>query len=77
MKCVTRNIALDDAEIAIIAFGTAGRVASTAVKRLAERIKVGLLRPITLAPFPNKQIEEISKRVKAFLVVEMNTGHDA
>ena len=44
---------LDDAEIVIIAFGTAGRVASTAVRQArAEGIKVGLLRPITLAPFP-------------------------
>jgi 2-oxoglutarate ferredoxin oxidoreductase subunit alpha len=66
---------LDDAEIAIIAFGTAGRVASTAVREAREKgIKVGLLRPITLAPFPAKQIAELSKRVKSILVVEMNTG---
>jgi 2-oxoglutarate ferredoxin oxidoreductase subunit alpha len=66
---------LDDAEIAIIAFGTAGRVASTAVRQARQQgIKVGLFRPITLAPFPTKQISELSKRVKSILVVEMNTG---
>jgi len=37
-------------------------------------IKVGLFRPITLAPFPTKQIAELSERVKSILVVEMNTG---
>jgi 2-oxoglutarate ferredoxin oxidoreductase subunit alpha len=66
---------MKDAEIAIIAFGTAGRVASSAIKTARqEGIKVGLFRPITLAPFPSKQLEEISKRVKSILVVEMNTG---
>jgi 2-oxoglutarate ferredoxin oxidoreductase subunit alpha len=66
---------MDDAEIAVIAFGTAGRVASTSVREAREEgIKVGLFRPVTLAPFPYKQIEEISKKVKSILVVEMNTG---
>jgi 2-oxoglutarate ferredoxin oxidoreductase subunit alpha len=66
---------LDDAEYAIVAFGSAGRVSSTAVRQLREQgIKVGLLRPITLAPFPEKIIESLSKRVKGILVVEMNTG---
>ncbi|HKJ26363.1 MAG TPA: 3-methyl-2-oxobutanoate dehydrogenase subunit beta, partial [Anaerolineales bacterium] len=37
-------------------------------------IKVGLLRPVTLAPFPKEKIKEIAKRVKRILVVEMNTG---
>lgn len=66
---------MEDAEIAIIAFGTAGRVSSSAVNTAREEgIKAGLFRPITLAPFPNKQIKEISKRVKSILVIEMNTG---
>jgi len=66
---------MEDAEIAIIGFGTAGRVASSAIKQArAEGIKVGLFRPITLAPFPKKQVEKISKRVKRILVVEMNSG---
>ncbi|MBN2043848.1 MAG: 3-methyl-2-oxobutanoate dehydrogenase subunit VorB [Anaerolineales bacterium] len=65
----------EDAEIAIIAFGTAGRVASTAVRQArAEGIKAGLFRPITLAPFPKKEIAALAKRTKRILVVEMNTG---
>jgi 2-oxoglutarate ferredoxin oxidoreductase subunit alpha len=59
----------------VIGFGTAGRVASSAVKIAREEgIKVGLFRPITLAPFPKERIREISKQVKRILVVEMNTG---
>jgi len=66
---------MEDAEIAIIGFGTAGRVASSAINQArSEGIKVGLFRPITLAPFPKKEIEAISKRVRRILVVEMNTG---
>lgn len=66
---------MEDAEIAIIAFGTAGRVASSAVREARQAgIKVGLLRPITLAPFPKKEVEAIAERVKRILVVEMNTG---
>ncbi len=66
---------LDDAEVAVISFGVAGRVCSSAVKAArAEGIKVGLFRPITVAPFPKKQVEALSKRVKRILVVEMNTG---
>jgi 2-oxoglutarate ferredoxin oxidoreductase subunit alpha len=66
---------LDDAEIVIIAFGTAGRVASSAVKAAREEgIKVGLFRPVSLKPFPYKQIEEIAGKAKSILVVEMNTG---
>lgn len=66
---------MDDAEIAVIGFGTAGRVASSSIRTAREEgIKVGLFRPLTLAPFPKLQISEISKRVKRILVVEMNSG---
>jgi len=66
---------MDDAEIAVIGFGTAGRVASSAIRNARdEGVKVGLFRPITLAPFPKTQISEISKSVKRILVVEMNSG---
>lgn len=66
---------MEDAEFAVIGFGTAGRVASSAVRMAREEgIKVGLLRPITLAPFPKQAIEAISKQVKRILVVEMNSG---
>jgi 2-oxoglutarate ferredoxin oxidoreductase subunit alpha len=66
---------LDDAEIAIIGFGTAGRVALSAVREArAQGIKVGLLRPITVSPFPIEVIEQLAGRVDAFLVTEMNSG---
>ena len=66
---------LDDAEFVIIGFGTAGRVALSAVRAARQKgIKVGLLRPITVSPFPSAVIEQLATRVSAFLVVEMNTG---
>ena len=66
---------LDDAEIVVVGFGSAGRVAFSAVRAArAQGIRVGLLRPITLRPFPTAPIAELSKTAKAFLVVEMNAG---
>lgn len=66
---------LDDAEIVVVGFGTAGRVAFSAVRAArAEGIPVGLFRPITVSPYPSEQVTEISRRAKAILVVEMNTG---
>ncbi len=66
---------MDDAEYAIIGFGSAGRISLSAVRAArAEGIKVGLFRPITLAPFPTEQIAAIGKRVKGLLVVEENSG---
>lgn len=66
---------LDDAEIVIVGFGTAGRVALSAVRTAREQgIKVGLLRPITVSPFPYEVIDQLTGRVDAFLVTEMNSG---
>jgi 2-oxoglutarate ferredoxin oxidoreductase subunit alpha len=66
---------LDDADIVIVGFGTAGRVALSAVREArAEGIKVGLLRPITVSPFPSEVIDQLAGRVDAFLVTEMNSG---
>lgn len=66
---------LDDAEFAVIAFGTTARVCQTAVKwARAQGIRVGLFRPISLYPFPTTRIAEIASRVRALLVVEMNSG---
>ena len=65
----------EDAEIIVVAFGTAGRVAETAVKTMrAEGIPVGLHRPITLWPFPEQRLQELAGRAKVFFVVEMNAG---
>jgi 2-oxoglutarate ferredoxin oxidoreductase subunit alpha len=65
----------EDAEIVIVGFGTSGRIALSAVRTArAEGIKVGLLRPITLNPFPYAAIEAVASRAQSVLVVEMNTG---
>jgi 2-oxoglutarate/2-oxoacid ferredoxin oxidoreductase subunit alpha len=66
---------LDDAEIVVIGFGTAGRIALSAVRTArAQGIPVGLFRPISLSPFPYDQIDELAAHAQAFLVVEMNAG---
>jgi 2-oxoglutarate ferredoxin oxidoreductase subunit alpha len=65
----------DDARLVVVAYGIAARIARGAIKTLrAEGLKVGLFRPITLWPFPDEQIREISKLVKHFLVFELNMG---
>jgi 2-oxoglutarate/2-oxoacid ferredoxin oxidoreductase subunit alpha len=65
----------DDADIVLAAFGTAARIAKTAVNLArAEGIKAGLVRPITLFPFPEKIISKIAENAGRFLVVEMNLG---
>jgi 2-oxoglutarate ferredoxin oxidoreductase subunit alpha len=66
---------LEDAKMAVVAFGTAARIAKAAVKRVREQgLKVGLLRPITLWPFPGTVLEELAKKVRLFFVFEMNMG---
>ncbi|MBX3001878.1 MAG: 3-methyl-2-oxobutanoate dehydrogenase subunit VorB [Caldilineaceae bacterium] len=66
---------VDDAEILIVAFGSVGRMAHSAVRKArALGINVGLFRPITLWPFPNEALDRISRRMKHLLVVEMNAG---
>lgn len=66
---------MDDARIAVMGYGSAGRVALSAVRAArAEGIPVGLLRPISLSPFPKQVVREIADRVDGILVVEMNSG---
>lgn len=65
----------DDADYIIVAFGSAARIAEKAVEiARGEGIKVGLFRPITLWPFPEKQIAELAQKVKGLLVTEINAG---
>ena len=65
----------DDAEIIVSGFGICGRVIRTAIDRLrAEGIKAGMLRPITLFPFPKKQLKAHVAKAKHFVSVEMNNG---
>jgi 2-oxoglutarate ferredoxin oxidoreductase subunit alpha len=65
----------EDAELLIVAFGSAARLTQKAIEiARGEGIKVGLLRPITLWPFPSKQIAEMAQGKKGVLVVEINAG---
>lgn len=65
----------DDAEYLFVAFGSIARICLKAIEEArAKGIKVGLLRPITLWPFPEKEISDLSHRVKGMLVVELNAG---
>jgi len=66
---------MDDADYAITAFGTVARIAKTTIELARnEGIKVGLIRPITLYPFPEKVIENRASQVKFFFDTEMNEG---
>ena len=59
---------LDDADMVVLAYGIAARIAKGAIKRLRqEGLKVGLIRPITLWPFPKKIIQETAKQLVIFL----------
>ena len=65
----------DDAEYVFVAFGSAARVAEKAVELAREEgIRVGLFRPITLWPFPERQLANLAQGKKGLLVVEMNAG---
>ena len=65
----------EDAEYLIVAFGSAARIAKKVIAIAREQgMKVGLLRPITLWPFPGKRIAELGKQVKGILSLEINAG---
>ena len=65
----------EDAEYIIVAYGSSSRISQKAITLCREKgIKVGLLRPITLFPYPTKIIQELATRVKGFLAVEMSAG---
>lgn len=65
----------EDADYVITAFGTVARIAKSAINELREQgIKVGLFRPITVWPFPCKELAEASRNAKALLDVEANEG---
>lgn len=66
---------VDDARLIIAAFGSCARIAKSALRQArAEGLKVGLLRPITLFPFPERIFCQASINTKKFLTVELNTG---
>ena len=66
---------MDDAEICVVAFGITARVAKNAINEArAKGVKVGMIRPITLWPFPKKPLAAAADKCKAFISVEMNMG---
>lgn len=66
---------VDDARAVLVAYGSMARLAKGVVQELRRKgIKIGLIRPITLWPFPKKQLEKFSKKIKKFFVVEISYG---
>ena len=66
---------LDDADYAIVAFGSAARIAKKSIEiARSQGIKVGLLRPITLWPFPTEEVKRLAGKVKGILSLEINAG---
>jgi 2-oxoglutarate ferredoxin oxidoreductase subunit alpha len=69
------EIQCEDADYLIVAFGSCARIGMKALEIAREEgLKVGLVRPITLWPFPTKELQRLSARAKGILVVELNAG---
>jgi 2-oxoglutarate ferredoxin oxidoreductase subunit alpha len=69
------EVMLEDANVVVVAYGIVARAALSAVRKAREEgIKAGLLRPITLWPFPEKSVTKVAKQAKAIVVAEMNCG---
>ena len=66
---------VDDADIVLVSFGISSRIARSAVDKSREKgLKVGLLRPITLSPFPVDRVKELADKGVSFISVEMSNG---
>lgn len=69
------EVSTENAEILLVAYGTMGRIAKTVVRQArADGVKAGLLRPITLWPFPYAPIQTLAQRAKTVLTVELSSG---
>ena len=65
----------EDADVVLVAFGIAARISKNAVVEARKQgLKVGLIRPITLWPFPNEVLKKTAERVKGFISVELSMG---
>ena len=66
---------VEDAEIVVVAYGIVSRILLSSVEQARQQgVRVGMLRPITLFPFPTKRLDELSRSIKAFQVFELSTG---
>ena len=74
-ECMVEEQYMDDAEYVIAAYGTTARIALTAIRQArAQGVKAGLIRPITLWPFPSEAFARAAQKAKKFLSVEMSLG---
>jgi len=74
-EVIVEEMLLEDAELVLVAFGAAARIAKTAVHMAREEgLKAGLLRPVTLFPFPERILAQLAGSARRFLCVELNTG---
>ena len=74
-ECMVEEQYMDDAEYVIAAYGTTARIALTAIRQArAQGVKAGLIRPITLWPFPSEAFARAAQKAKKFLTVEMSLG---
>ncbi len=74
-ETLSQTFFTDDAELIVVAFGIAARIALAAIRKLRqEGRKIGLLRPITLFPFPDAPIQALARDNRRFITVELNAG---
>jgi 2-oxoglutarate ferredoxin oxidoreductase subunit alpha len=74
-ECLYEEFRTEDAQLLVTAFGSVSRIAHTAVAMAREAgLKVGLLRPVTLFPFPEKAVAKAAQAAGRVLVIELNTG---
>jgi 2-oxoglutarate ferredoxin oxidoreductase subunit alpha len=70
-----QTYAVEDAELIVVSFGIAARIATAAVRMLREEgRKIGHFRPITLFPFPERQLQDLAGANRRFMTVELNAG---
>ena len=70
-----KEYSTEDADLLLVAFGAVGRICQTVVRQAREKgIRVGLMQPVTLWPFPSARLAELARQVRGMLVVEMNAG---
>lgn len=74
-EVVFESRGVDDADLVLVAYGTSARACTSAMKMARDKgLKVGVFRPVTLWPFPRRELYALAARVKRFLVVEMSLG---
>ncbi len=74
-ECRHEEFMTEDAELIVVAFGSIGRIAKSTIRRLRQQgHRVGLLRPITLFPFPSRALQDLAENGKRFMTIEHNMG---